>query len=52
MDLKALEDKFAANSLPKTAEETKLLFKLVPVKTILLLSLFLDDPVFYMAPQF
>ena len=45
MDLEALEDEFAANSWPKTAEKTELLQKLRLVKTILLLSFFLDDPV-------
>ena len=45
MDLEALEDEFAANSWPKTAEKTKLLQKLRLVKTVLLLSFFLDDPV-------
>ena len=45
MDLEALENEFAANSWPKTAEKTELLLKLVPLKTGLLLSFFLDDPV-------
>ena len=45
MDLEALEDEFAANSWPKTAEKTELLQKLRLVKTVLLLSFFLDDPV-------
>ena len=45
MDLGALEDEFAANSWSKTAEKTELLLKLVPLKTGLLLSFFLDDPV-------
>ena len=45
MDLEALEDEFAANSWSKTAEKTELLLKLVPLKTGLLLSFFLDDPV-------
>ena len=45
MDLEALEDRFATNSWPKTAEKTKLLQKLRLVKTVLLLSFFLDDPV-------
>ena len=45
MYLEAIEDKFAANSLPKTAEKNKLLQKLTLVKTVLLLSFFLDDPV-------
>ena len=46
MDLGALEDEFAANSWPKTAEKTELLLKLVPLKTVLLLSFFLEDPVY------
>ena len=45
MDLEALEDEFAANSWHKTAEKTELLQKLRLIKTILLLSFFLDDPV-------
>ena len=45
MDLEALEDKFAANSWPKTAERTNILLRLVPVKTVLLLSFILEDPV-------
>ena len=45
MDLGAQEDEFAANSWSKTAEKTELLLKLVPLKTGLLLSFFLDDPV-------
>ena len=45
MDLGALKDEFAANSWPKTAEKTELLQKLRLVKTVLLLSFFLDDPV-------
>ena len=45
MDLGALEDEFAANSGSKTAEKTELLQKLRLVKTVLLLSFFLDDPV-------
>ena len=43
--LEAPEDKFVDNSEPKTAENTKLLCKLMPVQIILLLTLFLDDPV-------
>ena len=45
MDLEALEDEFAANSWPKTAEKTELLQKIRLVKTVLLLSFFLEDPV-------
>ena len=45
VDLEAVEDKFAANFGPKTAEKTKLLWKLVHAKTALLLSFFLEDPV-------
>ena len=45
MDLGALEDEFAANSGSKTAEKTELLLKLRLVKTVLLLSFFLEDPV-------
>ena len=47
MDLEALEDEFAANSWPKTAEKTELLQKLRLVKTVLLLSFFLEDPVVF-----
>ena len=39
MDLEALENEFAANSWPKTAEKTELLQKLKLVKTVLLLSI-------------
>ena len=45
VDLGAPEDKFVANSGPKTAEKTKLLSKLMSVQSVLLLPLFLDDPV-------
>ena len=45
VDLGALEDKFVANSVPKTAEKTQLLWKWMPVQTVLLLPFFLDDPV-------
>ena len=42
VDLGAVNDKFAAN---KPVEETKLLWKLMPVQPVLLLTFFLDDPV-------
>ena len=45
VDLGALEDKFVANSVPKTAEKTQLLWQWMPVQTALLLPFFLDDPV-------
>ena len=45
VDLEAVQWKFAANSGPKTAEKTKLLWKLVLAKTALLLSFFMEDPV-------
>ena len=46
VDLGAPEDKFVANSGPKTAEKTQLLWKWMPVQTVLLLPFFLDDPVY------
>ena len=52
VDLGAVEDKFVANSGPKTAEKTQLLWKRMPVQTVLLLPFFLDDPVFVFRHSF
>ena len=46
MDLDAPEDKFVANSHPKTAQKTQFSWKHMPMKVILLLTFFLNDPVF------
>ena len=51
MDLEALEDEFAANSWPKTVEKAELLEKLRLMKTVLLLSFFLDDLVYVPLPK-
>ena len=50
MSLGAPEDEFAANLGSKTAEKNELLLKLVLLKTGLLLSFFLEDPVYYENP--
>ena len=45
VDLGAVEDKFVANSGPKTAEKTQLFKKRMPMRIVSLLPFFLDDPV-------